>query len=170
MRWHLCPQVHAAGVLILTAKPVRRSRRKGPAAGTRPGRSRCRRRPGPGSGPETGAGPGLSACPAPGRRPCPRTPRQSRPPRPRPPRRSSKRLPETSVSLPGITLSDEGGQGERARSRRSYLESESGCLRCKRRGCFVCISCVVDALPGQCLRRRPGTNPLVAAVFRTKRL
>src|SRR5690348_1017578 len=26
----------------------------------------------------------------------------------------------------------------RARSRR-YLESESGCLRCKRRGCFVCI-------------------------------
>ena len=37
----------------------------------------------------------------------------------RPPRRSSKRLPETPVSLPGITLSDEGGQGERARSRRS---------------------------------------------------
>ena len=106
------------GFVILTAKPVRRSRRKGPAAGTRPGRSRCRRRPGPGYGPETGAGPGLSACPAPGRRPCPRTPRQSRPPRPRPPRRSSKRLPETPVSLPGITLSDEGGQGERARSRR----------------------------------------------------
>jgi hypothetical protein len=26
----------------------------------------------------------------------------------------------------------------RARSRR-YLEPESGCLRCKRRGCFVCI-------------------------------
>ena len=103
------------GFVILTAKPVRRSRRKGPAAGTRPGRSRCRRRPGPGFGPETGAGPGLSACPAPGRRPCPRTPRQSRPPRPRPPRRSSKRLPETPVSLPGITLSDEGGQGERAR-------------------------------------------------------
>ena len=29
-----------------------------------------------------------------------------------------KRLPGTSVSLPGITLSDEGGQGERAQSRR----------------------------------------------------
>jgi len=107
------------GFVILTAKPVRRSRRKGPAAGTWPGRSRCRRRPGPGSGRETGADPGLSACPAPGRRPCPRTPRQSPPPRPRPPRRGSKRLPDTSVSLPGIMLSDEGGQGERARSRRS---------------------------------------------------
>jgi len=43
-----------------------------------------------------------------------RTPRQSRPPL-----RSSKRLPETSVSLPGITLSDKGGQGERAHCRRS---------------------------------------------------
>jgi len=32
--------------------------------------------------------------------------------------RSSKRLPGTSVSLPGITLSDEGA-GERARTRRS---------------------------------------------------
>jgi hypothetical protein len=42
------------------------------------------------------------------------TPRQNRPPL-----RSSKRLPGTSVSLPGITLSDEGGQGERARTRRS---------------------------------------------------
>jgi len=61
--------------------------------------------------------PGSSACPTPGTRPCPRTPRQSQPPRPGPPRRSSKRLLETSVSLPGITLSDEGGQGERARSR-----------------------------------------------------
>jgi len=106
------------GFVILTAKPVRRSRRKGPAAGTRPGRSRCRRRPGPGSGPETGVSLGSSACPAPGGRPCRRTRRQSRPPRPRPPRRSSKRLPETSVSLPGITLSDEGGQGERAHRRR----------------------------------------------------
>jgi hypothetical protein len=38
-------------------------------------------------------------------------------PRPRPPRRSGERLPETSVSLPGMRLSDEGGQGERARSR-----------------------------------------------------
>jgi hypothetical protein len=123
------------GFVILTAKPVRRSRRKGPAAGTRPGRSRCRRRLGPGFGPETGAGPGLSACPAPGRRPCPRTPRQSRPPRPRPPRRSSKRLPETPVSLPGITLSDEGGQGERARSRRYGRQParRQGRLSCARR-------------------------------------
>lgn len=53
-------------------------------------------------------------APHPGRRPCRRTPRQSRPPLP-----SSKRLPGTSVSLPGITLSDKGGQGERAHCRRS---------------------------------------------------
>src|SRR6266581_6323767 len=37
-------------------------------------------------------------------------------------------------------------------------------------GVLCAFSCVVDALPGQCLRRRPGTHPLVAAVFRTKRL
>jgi hypothetical protein len=53
-------------------------------------------------------------APHPGRRPCRGTPRQNRPPL-----RSSKRLPGTSVSLPGITLSDEAGQGERARTRRS---------------------------------------------------
>ena len=36
---------------------------------------------------------------------------------------------------------------------------------------FLCaFSCVVDALPGQFLRRRSGSSPLVAAVFRTKRL
>ena len=105
------------GFVILTAKPIAGHDAKGQRREPRPGRSRCRRRPRPGSGPETGTSPGSSARPAPGRWPCPRTLRQSRPLRPRPPRRSSKRLPETSVSLPGITLSDEGGQGERARTR-----------------------------------------------------
>ena len=42
------------------------------------------------------------------------------------------------------------------------------CLRCSRRGCFVCFSCVVDALPGQCLRRRPGAFPLSLPLFRIK--
>ena len=37
-------------------------------------------------------------------------------------------------------------------------------------GVLCAFSCVVDALPEQCLRRRLGTNSLVAAVFRTKRL
>ena len=37
----------------------------------------------------------------------------------RPAGRRRMRLPGTSVSLPGITLSDEGSQGERARTRRS---------------------------------------------------
>jgi hypothetical protein len=120
-------------------------------------------------GSEMGTSPGSSSGPEPGRRPCPGTLRRSRPPRPRPPGRRRMRLPGASIFLFRITLSDEGGQGERTRTRR-YLESESGCLRCKRRGCFVCISCVVDALPGQCLRRAPGANPLVAAVFKTKRL
>jgi hypothetical protein len=50
------------------------------------------------------------------------TPRQNRSPL-----RSSKRLPGTSVSLPGITLSDEGGQGERARTRRYAWSSASWC-------------------------------------------
>ena len=33
-------------------------------------------------------------------------------------------------------------------------------------GVLYAFPCVVDALPGQRLRRRPGTNPLVAAAFR----
>jgi hypothetical protein len=37
-------------------------------------------------------------------------------------------------------------------------------------GVLCAFSCVVDALPEQCLRRRLGANPLFAAVFRTKRL
>ena len=52
------------------------------------------------------------------------TPRQNRPPL-----RSSKRLPGTSLSLLGITLSDEGGQGERARTRRSV--SRAGPPACR---------------------------------------
>jgi hypothetical protein len=53
------------------------------------------------------------------------------------------------------------GHDCRTRSRR-YLKPAFGRLRCTRRGCFVCFSYVVDALPEQCLRRRPGTSPLVA--------
>src|SRR5260370_20027904 len=35
----------------------------------------------------------------------------------------------------------------------------------------LCAFCrVLDTLPGQCLRRRPCANPLVADAFRTKRL
>ena len=34
-------------------------------------------------------------------------------------------------------------------------------------GVLCAFSCVVDALPEQCLRRRPGADLLVAAVFRT---
>src|SRR6266536_1988417 len=42
-------------------------------------------------------------------------------------------------------------------------------LRCNRRAGVLCaFPYVVDALPEQCLRRRPGTILLVAAVFRTK--
>jgi len=37
-------------------------------------------------------------------------------------------------------------------------------------GVLCAFSCVVDALPEQCLRRRPGAIPLVVAIFRTKRL
>ena len=83
-----------------------------------------------GSGPETSISPGSSACPARGGRPCPRTPQR------RPPRRGSERLPETSVFLLGVTLSDERGRGERARSRRYGRppSRQSGPLRCTRTG------------------------------------
>jgi len=59
--------------------------------------------------------------------------------------------------------------GRSAKSRR-YLQPGFGRLRCNRRGCFVCISCVLDALSEQCLRRNPRTYLLVAAIFRTNRL
>jgi hypothetical protein len=49
-----------------------------------------------------------------------------------------------------------------------YLKPGFGRLRCSRRKCFVCISCVLDALPEQCLRRKPGSYLLVTAVFKTK--
>ena len=51
---------------------------------------------------------------------------------------------------------------------RRYLQPGFGRLRCNRCECFVCFPYVVDALPEQCLRRRPSTFPFVAAVFRTK--
>ena len=47
----------------------------------------------------------------------------------RPAGRRRMRLPGTSVSLPGITLSDEGSQGERARTRRSGVMSQSANTR-----------------------------------------
>jgi hypothetical protein len=90
--------------------------------------------------------------------------RHRRAPRlPRPPDQSRR----TGRVQRGITLSD-GDVRKNARSH--YLQPGFGRLRCSRRRCFVCISCVVDALPEQYLRRRPGTNPLVAAVFRTREL
>jgi len=100
------------------------------------------------------------------------------------------RIPEWLICAPRVTLAPHGSGAPVRRSgvawtdtrvtvrnhRRSALvrkirrslESESGCLRCKRRGCFVCIFCAVDALSGQCLSRRPGESPLVGVVFRTK--
>jgi hypothetical protein len=49
----------------------------------------------------------------------------------------------------------------------SRLESKSGCPRCSRWGVLCAFCCLVDRLPGQCLRRRPSAYSLVAAVFRT---
>jgi hypothetical protein len=45
-----------------------------------------------------------------------------------------------------------------------------GVLAVPAAGVLCAFCCVVDTLPEQCLRRRPRANPLVAAVFRTKRL
>src|SRR5262249_34043296 len=46
--------------------------------------------------------------------------------------------PASCYAIDGSTLSDREGRGERAPSRR-YLQPRFGCLRCNRRGCFVCI-------------------------------
>jgi hypothetical protein len=89
------------------------------------------------SGPEMGTSPGSSNGPEPGRRPCPGTLWRSRPPRPRPPERRRIRLPGASILYPGITLSDERGEGERAHYRRSNLKPGFGCLRCNRGGSWA---------------------------------
>jgi transposase len=80
-------------------------------------------------------------------------------------------LPGAGRAIPqSLPLCRRRRRRSRWSARFRYLESESGCLRCKGAGVLCAFSCVVDALPGQCLRRTPGANPLVAAVFRTKRL
>jgi hypothetical protein len=53
---------------------------------------------------------------------------------------------------------------------RRYLQPNLGVLAVAAAGVLCAFCCVVDALSEQCLRRRPSTNPLVAAVFRTRRL
>src|SRR5450755_3266845 len=57
--------------------------------------------------------------------------------------------------------------GSRTRNRR-YLKPELGVLAVVAAGVLCAFCCVVDTLSEQCLRRRPGANLLVAAVFRTR--
>jgi hypothetical protein len=52
-----------------------------------------------------------------------------------------------------------------ARRPASYLKPGSGRLCCNRRGCLWAFSCAPGALPEQCLRRKPGANPLFTAVL-----
>jgi hypothetical protein len=78
----------------------------------------------------------------------------------------------------GRSLSDTGDEGHRQRGghrdsrapTRRYLQPNLGVLAVAAAGVLCAFCCVIDALPEQCLRRRPCANPLVAAVFRTKRL
>ena len=107
------------GSVILTAKLIAGHDAQGERREPGPRRSGCRR--GPRSESRVGDGhraPGSFSGPEPGRRPCPGTPPRSRPLRPRPPGRRRMRLPRASISpYSGITLSDEGGQGELTRTR-----------------------------------------------------
>jgi hypothetical protein len=80
---------------------------------------------------------------------------------------ATSRQPRTVADGRPITESNFSLCAAAQRAAVGYLESKSGCPRCSRRGCFVGICCLVDALPGQCLRRKPRAYPLVAAVFRT---
>ena len=61
-----------------------------------------------------------------------------------------------------------GGHGEGLRRNRGYLKPELGVLAVVAAGVLCAFCCVVDTLSEQCLRRRPGANSLVAAVFRTR--
>ena len=138
----------------------RRSRAKGERRERRAGRSSCRRRLERGSG-RTAPALDHRRASHPGRRPCRRTPRQSRPPL-----RSSERLPETSVSLPGITLSDKGGQGERAHCRRSVCWWTSGddARSARRSGRSGSLYDVTRS--SQSRRRERGSSPLTGASSR----
>jgi hypothetical protein len=106
------------GFVILDVEADRRSRRRGERREFRPGRSSCRRRPGPCIRAGDRRQPWIiGLTPHPGRRPC------------RERRNGADRhcavvngCPVTSVSLSGVTRSDEGGRGERAQCRRSALE------------------------------------------------
>ena len=71
-------------------------------------------------------------------------------------------VPWVELGLPGCRR--RRYLSSRALTRR-YLKPRFARLRCSRRGCLCAFSCVVDALPEQCLRRRYGANPLVAAVL-----
>ncbi len=106
--------VNAGRVRHPDGKADRRSRHKGRAAGTQARTIQLPQAPSPWIRAGDRHHPwiiGVPPTPADGH--AGGTPRQNRPPL-----RGSKRLPGTSLSLPGITLSDEGGQGERAQTRR----------------------------------------------------
>src|ERR1035438_5814029 len=59
---------------------------------------------------------------------------------------------------------------ENARRAAVISTPDLGVLAVAAAGVLCAFCCVVNTLPEQCLRRRPRANPLVAAVFRTKRL
>ena len=72
----------------------------------------------------------------------------------------------TSALMP-ITVRGRVSVATRTRSRRIWSPN-LGVFAVSAAGVLCAFCCVVDALPGECLRRTPGTSPLVAAVFRTK--
>jgi hypothetical protein len=114
-RWHLLSDVNAGRVRHPDGEADRRSRHKGRAAGTQARTIQLPQAPSAWIRAGDRHQPwiiGVPRTPADGH--AGGTPRQNRPPL-----RSSKRLPGTSVSLLGITLSDGRGPGERAQSRRS---------------------------------------------------
>jgi len=66
-----------------------------------------------------------------------------------------------------LTIRNRPSARSRARTRR-YLEPESGCLRCKRRGCFVCFFLRGGRITWTVSPPQASASPLVAAAFRTK--
>ena len=121
VRWHwlLRPQRMPHGSVYLSAKLIAGHGAEGERREPWPGRSGCRRCPRPESRAGDGRQPRVIQRAAPRQAAMLGNVAVEPAGTVRPAGRRRMRLPGTSVSLPGITLSDEGSQGERARTRRS---------------------------------------------------
>ncbi len=77
----------------------------------------------------------------------------------------SEYLADPAVVLVGIGIA---GSGEVVPESVVISSPDPGVIAVAAAGVLCAFPCVVDALPAHCLRRRSGSDLLVAAIFRTK--